>query len=228
MLVKFLARGTGSARDAADYLLGERDAAGKPREGVEVLRGDPNQVAAVADTLPFEHKYTSGVIAWAPEDEPTDEQIGAVLDAFEETAWRDWSSTAMHGRRCCTASADATGVPPGGLAFPRRARARARDRAPDRCHPPPQLVGRRLRGQDDPVARRAREERYEHRTPVTAEALAALEEAQRRNPGNGDAPVLPASRDASRCAGRSPVRYWWNRAEELRGWDASVGAVGTR
>jgi len=33
---------------------------------------------------------------------------------------------------------------------------------------------------------------YEHRTPVTAEALAALEEAQRRNPGNEDAPVLPA------------------------------------
>ena len=87
MLVKFLARGTGSARDAADYLLGERDAAGKPREGVEVLRGDPHQVAAVADTLPFEHRYTSGVIAWAPEDQPTDEQIGAVLDAFEETSW---------------------------------------------------------------------------------------------------------------------------------------------
>ena len=87
MLAKFLARRTGSARDAADYLLGERDAAGKPREGVEVLRGDPNQVAAVADTLPFEHRYTSGVIAWAPEDEPTDEQIEAVPDAFEETAW---------------------------------------------------------------------------------------------------------------------------------------------
>ncbi len=87
MLVKFLARGTGSARNAAGYLLGERDAAGKTREGVEVLRGDPHQVAALADTLPFEHKYTSGVIAWAPEDKPTDEQIGAVLDAFEKTAW---------------------------------------------------------------------------------------------------------------------------------------------
>ena len=60
MLVKFLARGTDSARNAARYLLGERDAAGKPREGVEVLRGDPHQVAAVADALPFEHKYTSG------------------------------------------------------------------------------------------------------------------------------------------------------------------------
>ena len=88
MLVKFLARGTGSARDAAGYLLGERHAAGKTREGVEVLRGDPHQVAAVADTLPFEHKYTSGVIAWAPEDQPTDEQIGAVLDAFNhEHGW---------------------------------------------------------------------------------------------------------------------------------------------
>ena len=41
MLVKFLARGTGSARDAVDYLLGERDAAGKPCEGVEVLREIP-------------------------------------------------------------------------------------------------------------------------------------------------------------------------------------------
>ncbi|WP_420636164.1 relaxase/mobilization nuclease domain-containing protein [Candidatus Palauibacter sp.] len=87
MLVKFLARGTGSARDAADYLLGERDTAGKPREGVEVLRGDPNEVAAVADSLDFEHRYTSGVIAWAPEDEPTDAEIETVLDAFEDTAW---------------------------------------------------------------------------------------------------------------------------------------------
>ncbi len=87
MHVKFLAHGTGSARNAANYLLGERDAAGKPREGVEVLRGDPNEVADVADTLEFEHRYTSGVIAWAPEDQPTDEQIGAVPDAFEDTAW---------------------------------------------------------------------------------------------------------------------------------------------
>ena len=39
MHLKFLAHGTGSARAAAKYLLGERDAAGKPREGVEVLRG---------------------------------------------------------------------------------------------------------------------------------------------------------------------------------------------
>ena len=50
MHIKFLARGTGSARDAADYLLGERDAAGKPREGVEVLRENPDMVAAPSPT----------------------------------------------------------------------------------------------------------------------------------------------------------------------------------
>ena len=41
MHVEFLARGRGSARTAADYLLGERDSAGQLRAGVEVVRGDP-------------------------------------------------------------------------------------------------------------------------------------------------------------------------------------------
>ena len=44
-------------------------------------------VAAVADSLEFEHKYTSVVIAWAPEDRPTDAQIEAVVNEFEKTAW---------------------------------------------------------------------------------------------------------------------------------------------
>ena len=60
MHIKFLARGTGSGRDAT----------GQPREGAEVLCGNPDKVAAVADSLDFEHRYTSGVIAWAPEKQP--------------------------------------------------------------------------------------------------------------------------------------------------------------
>ena len=60
---------------------------GREREGVEVLRSEPNMVAAVADSLGFEHKYRSIVIAWAPDDRPTDAQIEAVLDEFEKTAW---------------------------------------------------------------------------------------------------------------------------------------------
>ena len=35
----------------------------------------------------FEHKYTSGVIAWSPEDAPSDAQIDRVVDEFEKTAW---------------------------------------------------------------------------------------------------------------------------------------------
>ena len=87
MHISFASGGAGSARAAADYLVGERDSAGRVRPGIEVLRGNPHQVAALADSLGFERKYTSGVIAWAPEDRPTDEQIGAVLDEFEKTAW---------------------------------------------------------------------------------------------------------------------------------------------
>ena len=52
-----------------------------------MLRGDPDNVAAVADALEFDHKYTSGVIAWAPEDQPSDQDIDRVLDEFEQTAW---------------------------------------------------------------------------------------------------------------------------------------------
>ena len=87
MHIRFLGCGTGSARAAADYLVGERDAAGRVRPGIEVLRGNPDLVAAVADSLDFEHKYRSLVITWAPDDRPTDAQIGAVLDEFEKTAW---------------------------------------------------------------------------------------------------------------------------------------------
>ncbi|MCY4399184.1 MAG: site-specific integrase [Gemmatimonadetes bacterium] len=64
---------------------------------------------------------------------------------------------------------------------------------------------------------------YEHRTPVTSEALAVLEEARRRNPGVGDIPVLPAPRDSSACVGRSLVRDWWERAETLAGLEPKRG-----
>ena len=86
-LVKFLARGTGSAQAAADYLTRELDSQGKVRDDMAVLRGDPDQVAAVVDALEFDHKYTSGVIAWAPEDQPSDRDIDRVLDEFEQSAW---------------------------------------------------------------------------------------------------------------------------------------------
>ena len=64
---------------------------------------------------------------------------------------------------------------------------------------------------------------YEHRTPVTVEALAVLEEARERTLGLGDTPVLPAPTDASKCAGRSLVRAWWYRAQTLAGLEPKRG-----
>ncbi|MCY4400169.1 MAG: tyrosine-type recombinase/integrase [Gemmatimonadetes bacterium] len=67
---------------------------------------------------------------------------------------------------------------------------------------------------------------YEHVTPLTDEAVAALEEARRMSAGTGDAPVLPSSRDATRCMSRIAAHKWWKKAEALaalepkprRGW----------
>ena len=81
MLVKFLPHGKGSTRAAVDYLVGERDAEGREHEGVVVLRGNPDIVAAVADSLDFEHRYTSAVIAWVQEDRPTGGAEGLRLGA---------------------------------------------------------------------------------------------------------------------------------------------------
>lgn len=87
MLIKHLKHGTGNAKKASNYLLQEKDSTGKIRDAVEILRGDPEQVAAVANSLNFKHRYTSGVIAWAPGDNPTPEQIQTVLDDYEKIAF---------------------------------------------------------------------------------------------------------------------------------------------
>ncbi|WP_420448537.1 tyrosine-type recombinase/integrase [Candidatus Palauibacter sp.] len=72
---------------------------------------------------------------------------------------------------------------------------------------------------------RARHEKtgYEHTTPLTAEALAALEEARRMSQGTGDAPLLPARRDPSVCVSRSLARDWWVRAEVIAGLEPKRG-----
>ena len=64
---------------------------------------------------------------------------------------------------------------------------------------------------------------YEHRTPLTGEALAVLEEARRRNPGIGDVPVLPAPKDASMSVSQWHVRNWWEKAEGLAGLEPERG-----
>ena len=83
MHIKFLSHGKGSAGGAVSYLLGEKDHLGLARTEVQVLRGNPQMVATVADNLNFVHRYSSGVVSWSPEECPTEEEISGVLDDVE-------------------------------------------------------------------------------------------------------------------------------------------------
>lgn len=87
MHIKFLSHGSGDPSKARAYLLQAHDCNGVPRPVVRVLRGNPQIVADVAQGLPFEHRYTSAVIAWHPTDAPTEQDIEAVLDDFEKAAF---------------------------------------------------------------------------------------------------------------------------------------------
>lgn len=87
MHIKFLSHGQGSAAGAVRYLLQEHDHNGEVRAEVTVLRGDPSMVAQVADATTHQWRYTSGIISWAPDDNPTLEQINQVVQDFERTAF---------------------------------------------------------------------------------------------------------------------------------------------
>ncbi len=64
---------------------------------------------------------------------------------------------------------------------------------------------------------------YEHITPATAEALAALEEARMRSSGVGNVPLLPAPRSPSACMGAALAQRLWDRAERLAGLEPKRG-----
>lgn len=96
MHIKFLDHGKGSAAHASAYVLDELDHLGNVRAGVEVLRGDANTFNAACAASPHLWKYTSGVIAWAVDDNPTDAQIQELLDDFEQHAFAGLDPAQYH------------------------------------------------------------------------------------------------------------------------------------
>jgi len=98
------ARGAGSAQSAADYLVGERDSAGRVRLCIEVVRGNPDHVATFADSLGFEHKYTSLVIAWGRRTGLPTPSSRPSSTSSRSRPGRDWSRTVTPGRPSCTGS----------------------------------------------------------------------------------------------------------------------------
>lgn len=96
MLIKFLKHGQGSPAKAAAYVLDDVDHLNHPRAGVDVLVGDPIIFNSLCEFSPHKWKYTSGVIAWSKEDQPTDQQIKEVLDEFEKHAFAGLESHQYH------------------------------------------------------------------------------------------------------------------------------------
>ena len=64
---------------------------------------------------------------------------------------------------------------------------------------------------------------YEHVTPMSDEAVAALEEAREANPGSGEVPILPATEDPSASIDSGRTGFWWRKAERFAGLEPKRG-----
>lgn len=83
MIVGFSKYGTGAASSAFDYLLTVKDKARPP----EIVRGCARLTGELIDSLSFKHKYTSGVLSFAPGETITPEIEQAIIDEFEAHAF---------------------------------------------------------------------------------------------------------------------------------------------
>jgi len=85
MLIKFFG-GTGGGAGIATYLV-DPDRAGREGAPPEVLRGDIRRTQELIDSTDRKWTYTTGVISFAPEDNPTVGQQAALMDDFERLAF---------------------------------------------------------------------------------------------------------------------------------------------
>ncbi len=79
--------GIGGSRPVLDYLTGYlvNGQARDPKP--EILRGDPEAVAEIIDSLPFERRYSSGVLSFAPGDRVTPEIQEDIMNRFESAVF---------------------------------------------------------------------------------------------------------------------------------------------
>lgn len=86
MIVGFSRHGTGGGSGPVDYVTDEKRQ-GRENESPAVVRGDPDQTRELIDSLDFKHKYTSGVLSFAPDEEITPEMENEIIDRFESVAF---------------------------------------------------------------------------------------------------------------------------------------------
>lgn len=86
MIVGFSKYSTGNGRGPTQYMIDEKRA-GREKSPPVVLRGDAEQTRKLIDSLEFKHKYTSGVLSFAPDEKITPKMEQAIIDRFESVAF---------------------------------------------------------------------------------------------------------------------------------------------
>lgn len=99
MMVRFFTHGDGSGRAAVEYLLAKEVAAyTEDRKRIagetvrrdvppEILAGDPDLTCHLIDSNTRKWRYTSGVLAFHADDDPSEELQAAVIADFERAAF---------------------------------------------------------------------------------------------------------------------------------------------
>ncbi|WP_430227753.1 relaxase/mobilization nuclease domain-containing protein [Paraburkholderia tropica] len=84
MLAKVFKAGISDGNSPVNYLLSDKDHTGTKRSvKPEVFRGDPNVTRKLINSIENEQKYTSGVLAFRANEQPTREQLHEICDQFE-------------------------------------------------------------------------------------------------------------------------------------------------
>ena len=84
MLIKFTGGGRGGGRQVAEYLTREE---GRGHAPPEVVRGDMDRTRDLIDSIDRQWTYTHGVLSFAAEDAPTEDQQREAMDMFERLAF---------------------------------------------------------------------------------------------------------------------------------------------
>ena len=88
MLIKVFSRGTGGGYGPVEYAISPNPFGKGQRQMMPIVKkGDPQMMMRQIDAVPFKWKYSSGVISFAKEDNPTEAQITCLMEDFEQLAF---------------------------------------------------------------------------------------------------------------------------------------------
>lgn len=86
MLIKFTSGGRGGGGTIAEYLT-DPERQGRDDAPPEVVRGNMDRTRELIDSIDRQWSYTHGVVSFALEDAPTEDQQREVMDRFEALAF---------------------------------------------------------------------------------------------------------------------------------------------